>query len=69
MFDNSGYEETYHNTINVDDFDTSKKLMREKGFMYITSNNLFRMNFTENEWVVLEEKETELEDLKESVKE
>ena len=55
MFDNSGYEETYHNTINVDDFDTSKKLMREKGFMYITSKNLFQMNFQEDEWIILEE--------------
>lgn len=59
MFDNSDFSETAHNTINVDDFATSKQLMREKGFLYITSSNLFQMKFLEDEWVVLEETENE----------
>lgn len=60
MFDNCGWEESYYNTIMVDDFEMGKKLMREKNFVYITSTNLFQLSFKEDEWVVLEETENDL---------
>lgn len=40
-------------TLNIGDIHVCKKLMREKGFSASTAFSLFRMDFTEDEWTVL----------------
>jgi len=45
--------ENTSNSININDLDVCKRLMKEKGFVHIIPFKLYRLNFSEEEWPVI----------------
>ncbi|MBP3625205.1 MAG: LysR family transcriptional regulator [Peptococcaceae bacterium] len=45
--------ETRNSYLNISDIAVCKKMMREKGFIYSTTQRLYEANFPEDEWYIL----------------